>query len=448
MRIEFTERFINVIEEIGYEDNYVAFELSWFWEEDFDYRNPLKIEKIDTGATNKSTDYNFVATINGVQEKIKIGKFLRTYFKNIFNKKDIEDFTQKYNAIKNGKTPSDVISKPVIVGDFKYNPKDVRSTFLSLTTKTYPYGNEEQVLQFLPKGLKKDEHGNYYTIIKGDDTTMFTSHLDTADRRQVKTNIYSKTDNGDEILFTDKTSILGADDKAGVTVMLYMLEHKVPGIYYFFIGEERGGIGSNAVSGSYNKYPHLKNVKKCISFDRRNTTSVITHQLGGRCCSDKFATDLCKAYNSQGLNLSLDNGGVYTDSASFMNDIGECTNVSVGYMNEHTGDETQNITYLEKLCKASVNVDWQKLEIGRKVGVDDEIIEKYKDLIDDLNKCKFECPVKTFGVDGQSFISIELLDMDISELYTDLVSLKRIVDKHNLDDMCLFLDTNILIELK
>jgi uncharacterized tellurite resistance protein B-like protein len=44
---------------------------------------------------------------------------------------------------------------------------------------------------------------------------MFTSHLDTADRKQLVTNLVSTVDSdGDEHILTDN-SILGADDKAG-----------------------------------------------------------------------------------------------------------------------------------------------------------------------------------------------------------------------------------------
>jgi hypothetical protein len=66
---------------------------------------------------------------------------------------------------------------------FVYNPKDPRSTFLSLVTKTYPHGYEDEVLKFLPN-LKKDIVGNYYHIVGSNPRTMFTSHLDTADHRQ------------------------------------------------------------------------------------------------------------------------------------------------------------------------------------------------------------------------------------------------------------------------
>jgi di/tripeptidase len=45
---------------------------------------------------------------------------------------------------------------------------------------------------------------------------MFTSHLDTADRKQLVTNLVSTVDSdGDEHILTDGNSILGADDKAG-----------------------------------------------------------------------------------------------------------------------------------------------------------------------------------------------------------------------------------------
>ena len=69
------------------------------------------------------------------------------------------------------------------------------------------------------------------------------------------------------------------------------------------------------------------------------------------------------------------NGGIYTDSASFIEDIPECTNVSVGYFNEHTGKEKQNITFLIKLCEASVKVNWDSLPTKRSL---DEIISYKK----------------------------------------------------------------------
>jgi hypothetical protein len=160
---------------------------------------------------------------------------------------------------------------------------------------------------------------------------------------------------------SDGTTILGADDKAGVSVMMYMMAHNVPGVYYFFLGEERGGIGSNKVASVFESIEHLKGVKRCISFDRRNYYSVITQQLGRECCSDEFATELAKELNKSGLKISLDPTGIYTDSAQFTGIYSECTNISVGYQNEHTKYESQDITHLIRLCEVVKKIDWDSI---------------------------------------------------------------------------------------
>jgi len=244
---------------------------------------------------------------------------------------------------------------------------NIKNVFLSLVFKTYPYGYEEEVLKHIPFNLKKDKVGNYYYIIGDNPTTMFTSHLDTFGFKQKYVNLEFYENNGDLFVKTDGESILGADDKAGVTVLLYMMYNNVPGLYYFFIGEEKGRIGSNSLNKIFNKVDYLKNIKRCISFDRRGTNSIIIKQLGEQCCSLEFSNSLKEEYNKSGLKLSLDPTGIYTDSASFMYNIPECTNISVGYYNEHTNNEIQNISYLIKLCKASININWDNLPIKRKI---------------------------------------------------------------------------------
>ena len=117
---------------------------------------------------------------------------------------------------------------------------DIKSTFLRLTNKTYPHGTEAELNGLLPDFLDTDEFGNRFYKI-GESTCMFTSHLDTATQANT---IVNHVIDGD-IIRTDGQSILGADDKAGVTIMLYMIEHNVTGLYYFFVGEEVGGIGSS-----------------------------------------------------------------------------------------------------------------------------------------------------------------------------------------------------------
>jgi hypothetical protein len=244
---------------------------------------------------------------------------------------------------------------------FKY----IKNTFLQLTRKTYPHGTEDDLVKEMTKrgifpNLEKDSWGNYFLKI-GNSRTMFAAHLDTVTSKQVDiTQVIDKQ----QVVSSDGKSILGADDKAGVTILLYLIENNIPGLYYFFIGEEVGCVGSSQAS-VYGKFEGKYD--RVISFDRRGTNSVITFQGGSRCCSVEFANELCNQLNSSVTNFFYkpDDGGVYTDSAEFMDVISECTNISVGYMNEHTTYETQDLFHLNKLAQAVIKVDWENLPTKR-----------------------------------------------------------------------------------
>lgn len=234
--------------------------------------------------------------------------------------------------------------------------------FLRLTSRTCPHGFEDELIKdvmsnILPDDIQKDQHGNYYYKI-GNSRTVFASHIDTVSKEYLSVNHVLDGN----IIRTDGKTTLGADDKAGMTVMLWMIRNKVPGLYYFFIGEEVGCIGSGLAA----KYGDFKgNYDRIVSFDRRGTQSIITFQSSGRSCSDAFADDLCKELNKSGMSYKKDDGGVYTDSAEFMDIIPECTNVSVGYYKEHTVNEHQDIEHLTQLAEACVLVDWENLTTKR-----------------------------------------------------------------------------------
>ena len=242
--------------------------------------------------------------------------------------------------------------------------KFILNTFIKLTSMTYPYGYEDvlvkEMIKFglFPENISKDIHGNYFIQV-GESRTIFASHLDTVSKTHTKVNHVFEGN----MIKTDGTTTLGADDKAGVTTMLWMIKHNVPGLYYFFIGEEVGCVGSGnaarSVSDFKGKYDRI------ISFDRRDVGSVITHQSWSRCCSDAFGDTLASELNKSGLSYKKDDGGVYTDSAEFVDIISECTNISVGYYKEHTTNESQDIDHLIKLADACLRVDWENLPTER-----------------------------------------------------------------------------------
>ena len=447
-KIKFSNDLISVLTTMDHANDYIAFMMLTMLDPDSGVFNGLKITNVDVS----DKDFCFYTkTQDGKTSDMKVGNFLRYYFSNYFTKEDIQQFIELYNKVKNGESLENQ-KVPITVPPFKYNPLDPRATFLSLVTKTYPHGLEDEVLQFLPE-LDKDLVGNYYKIIGSKPTTMFTCHLDTADRKQGITRLYSIQEDGQEHIITDESTILGADDKSGTTVMLYLMANNVPGLYYFFIGEERGGIGSHALADVYDEVEYLKEIKRCVSFDRRKTISVITAQAGGRCCSDEFGQALCDAYNASGLNLKIDPTGVYTDSASFIDYIPECTNVSVGYYNEHTGKEKQNMDYLIDLCKASVNVDWNKLPTTR--SLEDKIA--VKQMVSDikvqnqpfLEAIKAAVTLdKTISVDyGEVYANFDLENEDCDTIITNLSSLRGIMKVHKKPTACYFDETYLQIKL-
>ena len=240
---------------------------------------------------------------------------------------------------------------------------NIQETFISLTDQTYCLGDEHFLLDRLPKELKEDEVGNYYMEI-GETETMFCCHLDTAafEMEKVVHDIFQNK-KGDTGIGTSGDTILGADDKAGVVILMNLIENKIPGLYYFFIGEEKGTVGSSDILKKQEE--KFKKYKRCIAFDRRDYGSVITKQRGRACCSSEFADALIVEYGNSGMVHKQDPFGIYTDSAIFVDIIPECTNISVGYFHEHTVQEVQNITYLERLADASVKVKWEELPTKR-----------------------------------------------------------------------------------
>lgn len=236
---------------------------------------------------------------------------------------------------------------------------NVKETFLKLTSYTIPHGMEYTLEKYMPKGIVNDGCGNYYIKI-GNSKTIFTCHMDTACGRYEKVNHVIDGN----MIGTDGKTVLSGDDKNGMTILLYMIENKVPGTYYFFKGEESGMVGAHCIlrkdKDFFNEYERM------VSFDRRAYQSIITHQLGRRGCSETFSEALSEELSKQGLPYKSDSTGIFTDSQAFIGFIPEVTNLSVGYFHEHSHSEITDIVFLTKLAKAVCKIDWESLPIGKK----------------------------------------------------------------------------------
>lgn len=211
----------------------------------------------------------------------------------------------------------------------------------------------------------KDRHGNLQVIIGGRGDLIFTAHLDTVHKADGPQKIFLIEDSYEIVADgpDGKPSVLGADDAAGVYVLLEMIKAGKPGRYLFFVGEECGGIGSSAWVLDH---PDLSALM-VVSFDRKAVSSVITHQAGYETCSEVFANALSAALNLQQPKFEYepDDTGMYTDSKEFAGKVPECTNISVGYYNEHTTRECLDLEHLLLLAEACVGIDWAALPIDR-----------------------------------------------------------------------------------
>ena len=219
-----------------------------------------------------------------------------------------------------------------------------------------------------------DEAGNVHvdTRTSPGQTTMFTSHTDTVHRGGGANTIRLDESNPRAVKWrADKGHALGADDGAGIVLMQHLIAAGVPALYVFFREEECGGIGSSWLAT--NMPDAVEGIERCISFDRADYSDVITHQAGGRCCSDMFAEALANALTTEDMTVAFtpDDGGVFTDSANLTDLIPECTNLSVGYKNQHGDGEWQDVTFLAALADQLVLVQWDALPTEREPGQTD-----------------------------------------------------------------------------
>lgn len=209
-----------------------------------------------------------------------------------------------------------------------------------------------------PLGVLTDGIGNVFKRVGHAPRIMFSCHVDTVHRRQGRQTV--RINNHGRAYTMDKqSSCLGADDTAGVWLLSEMIEADIPGLYVFHRGEELGGIGSRHAA-SVGKLS--QGIKACIAFDRRGYRDVITHQ-GARTCSDKFARSLSGLI---GMGYRPSDAGMFTDSANYVDVIGECTNVSVGYDREHWQTESLDCYHLQRLRDRVLALDWNRLRFSRK----------------------------------------------------------------------------------
>lgn len=193
--------------------------------------------------------------------------------------------------------------------------------------------------------------------------TLFSCHLDTVHEGGGYQGVHYDSASGVISCLPGQANpdVLGADDGAGIWLLLEMIDAGVPGTYTFTYGEERGRIGSRYLASDHTDF--LRKFSRAIAFDSRDIDRVVTHQAGQPCCSPAFAQELALALNSHSDMLALQpsDKGTSTDTRCYTALIPECTNVSCGYFDAHTIDEYLDSYYLLELRLAALAIDWELL---------------------------------------------------------------------------------------
>jgi hypothetical protein len=286
--------------------------------------------------------------------------------------------------------PESAVSPTDYMAEYEHLPEDIQH-LVRIHTFKRPHGSTA-VDQFVDQYIACDPRSYTVRSKSGEDLaiviatsdtsrTMFSAHVDTVHRTSGRQHVSYDHEMG-IMLKTQNAGMsdnecLGADDGAGIWVLLQMIKANVPGTYVFHYGEEVGGIGSSGIAAECSNW--LAGFDRAIAIDRKGTDNVITHQGWGRCCSDTFAKALAEQLNmaGHGHGYKPDNGGVFTDTANYADDIPECTNLSCGYDAQHTSHENLDVEFLIRLKDALIEVDWESLPTERKPGEVDSLYSEY-----------------------------------------------------------------------
>ncbi len=211
-----------------------------------------------------------------------------------------------------------------------------------------PYKTEELVYGNLLEGLGFQRAPGCWTL-NPEAPILLTAHLDTV-----------HLDLGEKGYVLREgiargVGHMGADDKAGVALILYLFRRLSPIVgFVLFEGEEVGRVGA----GQAREAGLFRSAKAMISLDRRGTTEVIYAQMGQPTASLEFAQALA---DGLGMGHKPSPHGVVTDSFEFAPEIPECLNLAVGYENPHRPQDRQNLEYLDRLAEALLAMDWEGL---------------------------------------------------------------------------------------
>lgn len=279
-----------------------------------------------------------------------------------------------------------------------------------ITTALYKL-SQEGLMAYIKYTLKylnisyTEYKGNIYGI-RFNGEPIFSAHMDTVDDKDMKKELVLKNGKLSRIY-----GILGADDRAGVNIIL----NNIKDINFLFTkDEEIGCIGASSLVNNEDFLSALKDneIPACIILDRKGNSDIIGSN--NFYCEEDLENDIIKAFPSYRAAI-----GVYCD-ADVLNEVIPCVNISIGYYNQHTMREYLQINEWEFVNKNIHNII--NATKGKKYRLPDVSLNKYLGysyeknkkhgitLWDDYLLCSNKGCTNTWGM-NDSLIYVKSLDM-------------------------------------
>lgn len=223
--------------------------------------------------------------------------------------------------------------------------KKMKKQLVQLLNIQAPSGQEHKVVKYVKPILEStcdkvwlDDYQNLLAekvVGSGKGATIILSaHMDSVNRLAKNRQVIEK-----DGVFTSSAGILGADDRAGIAILLTVIRNiektgfegtiKVA----FSREEEIGCVGSSKIDKEW-----IKGADLAIVVDRRGNNDVVVGNFSQAFCSTpvgKFFED-CSAL--QDMDWKACEGGI-SDACTFADLNVNSVNLSAGYGNEHTDKE-------------------------------------------------------------------------------------------------------------
>lgn len=222
-----------------------------------------------------------------------------------------------------------------------------------------PFINEV-LLPFLDEfnlDYEVDKEWNVYVETDPEATTLYLSHTDTCDSMKDHGVRKEFIEEDGLVSLKSKHSCLGADDGAGVYIMMKLIEAGISGKYLFTTGEEVGLVGMSYWIETTDLDTVLFGVERSVEFDRRGTNEIIMYQCGQKMATFDDAFKLSEDLCSRGMEMYPSNRGVFTDNLLLEGIVPNNYNIAVGYENQHTRKEYLDTDFVEQLLEAWIAME-------------------------------------------------------------------------------------------